>query len=76
MLSDHTKYLGEFTIFVDNIWSKIKRDSEYQLEEVQDWAVHLEYLQSILMEFDADFAPSEAFLGQYFYEGLRPSIKL
>ena len=28
------------------------------------------------MEFDADCTLSEALLGRYFYEGLRPSIKL
>lgn len=27
------------------------------------------------MDFDANCAPSEALLGQYFYEGLRPLIK-
>ena len=71
-----TKSLGESTAFVDNIWSKIRRESQYQLEEVQNWAAHLEHLQSILMEFDADCAPSEGLLGRYFYESLRPSIKL
>ncbi len=70
------KSLGESTGFVDNIWSNMKRDSQYQFEEVQDWAAHLEHLQSILMEFDTDYAPSEGVLGRYFYEGLRPSIKL
>lgn len=28
------------------------------------------------MKFDIDYAPSKAFHGQYFYEGLRPLIKL
>ena len=28
------------------------------------------------MEFDVDYAPSEAFLGQYFYEKLKQLIKL
>ena len=41
---------------MDIIWNNIKRDSQYQLEEVQDWASHLEHLQSILVEFDADGA--------------------
>ena len=61
---------------MDNIWSKIKRDSQYQQEEVQDWATYLEHVQSILMEFDAKYAPSKDLLVWYFYEGLRPSIKL
>ncbi len=51
-------------------------DAQHQLEEVQDWAVHLEHLQSILLEFDANNAPREGQLGRTFYDGLRPSIKL
>ncbi len=46
------------------------------MEEVQDWAVHLEDLQSILLEFDANNAPGESQLGRTFYDRLRPSIKL
>lgn len=37
---------------------------------------HLDYLQSVLRKFDADCALLEALLGQYFYEGFRPLIKL
>ena len=70
------KSLGESTAFVNSIWSKIKRDSQYQQEEVQDWASHLEHLQSILLEFDTRCAPTEDVLCRYFYEGLRPSIRL
>lgn len=54
----------------------MRGDSQHQLEEVQDWAAHLEHLQSILVEFDADCAPLEGQLGRTFYDGLRPSIKL
>ncbi len=54
----------------------MRSDSQLQLEEVQDWAAHLEYLQSILLEFDADWAPLEGQLGRTFYDGLRLSIKL
>ncbi len=43
---------------------------------MQDWAVHLEYLQSILLEFDTNNVPGKGQLGQTFYDGLRPSIKL
>ncbi len=46
------------------------------MEEVQDWAAHLEHFQSILLEFDANNALREDQLGQTFYDGLRPSIKL
>lgn len=54
----------------------MRGDSQHQLEEVQDWAAHLEHLQSILVEFDADCAPLEGQLCRTFYDGLRPSIKL
>ncbi len=43
---------------------------------MQDWAAHLEHLQSILHEFDANNAPGEGQLGRLFYNGLKPSIKL
>ena len=67
--------LGESKSFVDSIWRKLKRDSQYQLEEVYDWASHLEHLQSILMEFDPAAAPTESTMVRYFEEGLKPSIK-
>ena len=38
------KNLGDPRAFVDDIWSKLERDSQYQLEEVQDWAAYLKYL--------------------------------
>lgn len=69
------KDLGGSRAFVDYIWSRIKRDSQYQQEDVQDWASHLEYFQSILVEFDADGAPEESTLICFFREGLKPSIK-
>ena len=34
--------LGELKAFVDSISSTIWKDSQYQLEEVLDWAAHLE----------------------------------
>ncbi len=46
------------------------------MEEVQDWAAHLEHLQFILLEFDANNAPGEGQLSRTFYDGLRPSIKV
>ena len=67
--------LGDSRAFVAGIWSKFKRDSQYQYEEVQDWASHLEHLQSILLEFDANGAPEETDLIRYFQEALKPSIK-
>ena len=56
--------LGESTAFVDNIWSKIKRNSQYQLKEVQDWSADLEHFQLIMMEFDANYTLSETLLGR------------
>ena len=38
------KDLGSSQAFIDSIWSKFRRDSQYQLEETQDWASHLQYL--------------------------------
>ncbi len=38
------KILGDSQAFVNSYWANIKRDSQYQLEEVLDWAAHLEYL--------------------------------
>ena len=35
------KTLGDSRAFVDGIWSKMKRDSQYQDKSVQDWAAHL-----------------------------------
>ena len=61
--------------FIDSIWRKLKRDFQYQLEEVYKWAFHLEHLQSILIEFDLATAPTESTMVRYFEEGLKPSIK-
>ena len=46
------KNLGNSKAFVDSVWKKVKRNFQYQHKLVQDWAAHLEYLQSILIEFD------------------------
>ena len=68
------KNLGDFRVFVDGIWSKMKRDSQYQDELVQEWAAHLEYLQSILLKFDAEWAPAEDTMICYLRKGLKPSV--
>ena len=60
---------------MDTVWSRVKRNSQYQQEKVQDWASHLEHLQSILQEFDADRAPKKSDLIRFFREGLKPWIK-
>ena len=70
------KNIRESKSFVDRIWKKLKRDSQYQLEEVYDWASHLEHLQSILLKFDLVVAPTEVTMVKYFKKGLKPSIKV
>ena len=37
------KDLGDSQAFIDSIWSKFRKDSQYQLEEAQDYASHLQY---------------------------------
>ena len=34
------KDLGSSQAFIDSIWGKFKKDSQYKLEEVWDWASH------------------------------------
>ena len=34
------KDLGSLQAFIDSIWSKFRRDSQYQLEETRDWTSH------------------------------------
>ena len=70
------KNLGDSRVFVYSIWKKVKRDSQYQDESVQDWAAHLEYLQFILIEFDSECASGEGTMIRYFREGLRPSVRV
>ena len=67
--------LGESKAFVDTIWSTIRKDSQHQFEEVMDWAAHLEHLQTVLREFDADAVISEPVLIRLFRNGVRPSIR-
>lgn len=67
--------LGESKAFVDSIWNTIRKDFQYQLEEVLDWAAHLEHLQTVLKEFDLIAALNEAVLIWHFRDGLKPSIQ-
>lgn len=43
------KSLGKSDPFVSHIWEKMRRNFQYSLEEVQNWAAHLEHLQCILL---------------------------
>ncbi len=60
---------------MDSYWTKIRRDSQYQQEEVLDWAAHLEHLQAVLKEFDPTGTSNKTILIHYFREGLHPSIR-
>ena len=51
--------LGDSRAFVDSYWAKIKRNSQYQQEDVLDWAAYLKHLQAVLREFDTVAAPNE-----------------
>ena len=50
------KNFGDSKAFVNSVWKKVKPNFQYQDKLVQDWAAHLEYLQSILIEFDSAWA--------------------
>ena len=70
------KKLGNSKAFVDSIWKKVKCDSQYQDKLVKDWAAHVEYLQSILIEFDPEYAPEEDTMIRYFWKGLCPLVRV
>ena len=67
--------MGESKSFVDSIWRKLKRNSQYQIEEVYDLVSYFEHLQSILLEYDPIAVPMEVTIVRYFEEGLKLSIK-
>ena len=68
------KNLRSSQAFIDSIWNKFRRDSQYLLEEVRDWVSYLQHLQSILLEFDR--TPDKSTMICYFQKGLKPSIKV
>ena len=70
------KNLGDSRAFVNSIWKRVKRNSQYQDKLVQDWAAYLEYLQFMLIEFNPECAPEEGTMIWYFREGLCPSIRV
>ena len=70
------KDLGSSQAFINGIWSKFRRDSQYQFEKARDWASDLQYLQSILSEFDPIRTSNKLIMICYFREGLKPSIKV
>lgn len=68
------KSLRDSQIFVNNYCGKIKRDFQYQLENVKDWALDLEHLQAVLKEFDLIAGPDEDVLIRYFCKKLCLSL--
>ena len=70
------KNVGNSRAFIDSILKKVKRDSQYKDKLVQDWAAQLEYLQSILIEFDPECAPEENTMIKYFWEGLHSLVRV
>ena len=39
-----------------------------------DWTAHLEYLRSILLEYNPVRAPTKSTMLKYFWEGPKPSV--
>lgn len=68
------KGLEDSPAFIDSYQEKIKKDSQYQLEEILDQAAYLEYLQAVLRKFNLFMALNKDILTQYFQKDLRPSI--
>ncbi len=60
---------------MDSYWTKIRRNSHYQQEEVLDWAIYLEHLQAVLKEFNPTGISNKTTLIRYFREGLYLSIQ-
>lgn len=69
------KSFGDAHLFVDTIWRKMKIHSQYQLEELQDWASNLKHLQSIFFKYDAAGASAEMALLLFLQEGLKTLVK-
>ena len=67
--------LGKSKAFLHIIWSTIRKNSLHQLKEVMDLATHLEHLQTVFWEFDANAVILEPVLIRLFRNGLRPSIR-
>ena len=59
---------------MDSYWTKIKQDSQYQQEEVQDGVAYLNHFQAILKEFNPTYAPNKTTFIHYLRDGLYPSI--
>ena len=58
--------LGDSRAFVNSYLAKIKRNFQYQQENVLDWTAYLEHLQAVLQEFDFVTASNEDTIIRYF----------
>lgn len=67
---------GKSNAFVSHVWNKLREDAQYQIEEVQDWVAHIEYVESILLEFNTNNTPRKEKLGQTFYDVRKSLIQL
>ena len=70
------KNFRDFKAFVDSIWKKIKRNSQYQDKLVLHWTASFKYLQSILVKFNLKSALEEGIMMQYFWKGFWPLIRV
>lgn len=53
------KNFGDSRAFIDSIWSRVKRGSEFQKEEIHDLASHFEHLKAFIIELDANGGSEE-----------------
>lgn len=60
---------------MDNIWSKARNDSQFQLKDVQDWAFYLKHFESILHKFANTGLKKKFYLIYAFQNGLWLLIK-
>ena len=60
------KDLRESQAFINGIWSKFRKNFQYQLKKTQDYAFHLQQLQSILVKFSTIKAPNKPIIICYF----------
>lgn len=67
--------LRESKAFVDSIWWKIWKNSQYQMEEVMNQIAYLKYLQAVFKESDLVITSKKDVLIQYFQNSFHLSIK-
>ena len=70
------KNFDNFRAFLNIVWKKVKYDSQYKNKLVQDWTVYLEYLQSILIEFNSKWTPEKGTMIWYSRKGLSPLVRI